>query len=108
MRKMDRIEIGLIVASGVTAIIAILALALAFYNFGRSENQLKRTLLTDCNAQNYRHDKTVSFLRHYVTKYEASHHLTTKQETALRRQVRANLTLIDDLQPHRRCPEDFQ
>lgn len=65
--------------------------------------EAKRDHVAVCIAQNQRHDRTVSFLRTYVQTYERTHHLKPRQLKTVAGEVQAQLTLIQDLQPHQHC-----
>lgn len=110
VRKIDRVEIALITGSLLTATIAVTALIFALAAFsGRLEAQryadsrLKATIIRECESQNYRHDSTISFLEQYAAAYEKSNRMSPEKRTRLAAQIRANVTLINDLQPHRDC-----
>jgi hypothetical protein len=101
------LRVGFISAVGVLLVVILLFVTLSFSNRAQQIQaaQLHRdAVISDCQQQNNRHDKTINFFQSYVKTYEKLNPSTTPlARRKLESSIQGNIALINDLAPKQNC-----
>lgn len=96
-----QVRVILYVMMGLLLLLSV-AVALAFYRAQKDAQDIQRSIHSYCVDTNQRHDRTIATLERLARRYEKQAK-TAAAKAQLRASIKANIELINDLDPKRVC-----
>lgn len=105
--KKESLRLAAFISFGVALFVALIFAAVLVVIHANDKQALqtrRQAVITDCRQQNMRNGKTIKFFNSYVAAYERTHPtVATTEKRKLEAQVKADVTLINDLDPRQNC-----